>query len=110
MDWSQIRNVKMPESMMLEVPSGWEAVVQKALSRLSSLDEAIEILQVKEKLGGLRIYYAPCSDRADEIIRDAELECSRTCDTCGQPGTRVQGTWIRVLCDTHRKRFENDDD
>lgn len=102
--------LKIPDMMMSEVPPGWETIVRKALLKLASLEEGIKILQVKEKFGALRVYYMPYSEHADEIIREAEQECSQACDVCGQSGTRTYGTWIRVLCDNHRKEFDNVDE
>ena len=52
-----------------------------------------EVLQVKEKFGGLR-FYVNC--RRNEAIRQrigiAADESFRTCEVCGQPGTPA-GDW-----------------
>ena len=60
-----------------------------------------EVLQVKEKLGGLRFYVNHRTDAISEHITTAELESIRTCEVCGQPGKRREGNWIRTLCDEH---------
>lgn len=61
----------------------------------------VEIRQIKEKFGGLRFYY----DGGDEFVHGAawlaESMSYKLCETCGAPGTRRSGGWIRVLCDTH---------
>ena len=61
-----------------------------------------EVLQVKEKLGGLR-FYVNC--RNDAIIRHrigiAADESFRTCEVCGQPGTLREDRLIKTLCDEH---------
>jgi len=60
-----------------------------------------EVLQVKEKLGGLRFYVNHRTDAISERIAAAELESIRICEVCGQPGKRREGNWIRTLCDEH---------
>jgi hypothetical protein len=61
-----------------------------------------EVLQVKEKFGGLR-FYVNC--RRNEAIRQrigiAADESFRTCEVCGQPGELREERWIRTLCDLH---------
>ncbi len=75
-----------------------------------------EILQIKEKFGGLRFYYAVPENwtveqseafhiRADE----AEGASIVTCEVCGETGKTRGGSWIRTLCDKHveeRKFYE----
>jgi hypothetical protein len=50
-----------------------------------------ELLQVKEKFGGLR-------------IETAVHESFHTCEVCGQPGELREDSWIKTLCDEHAKR------
>ena len=61
-----------------------------------------EVLQVKEKFGGLR-FYVNC--RKEEAIRQrigaAAEESFRTCEVCGQPGKLREDGWIKTLCDLH---------
>jgi len=61
-----------------------------------------EVLQVKEKFGGLR-FYVNC--RKEGAIRQrigiATDESFHTCEVCGQPGTLREGRSIRTLCDEH---------
>ncbi len=61
-----------------------------------------EVLQVKEKFGGLR-FYVNC--RKEEAIRQrigaAVGESFHTCEICGQPGELREGRWIKTLCDLH---------
>jgi hypothetical protein len=61
-----------------------------------------EVLQVKEKFGGLRFYV---NRRRNEAIRQrigiAADESCRTCEVCGQPGQLREGRSIRTVCDEH---------
>jgi hypothetical protein len=60
-----------------------------------------EILQVKEKFGGLRIHVNHANDAIRQRIEAAIQESFHTCEVCGQPGTLREGTWIKTLCDEH---------
>ena len=85
--------------------------------------------QIKQKWGGLRAYYhlagerrqvhvdimtptehvhlvegdaTPLSTKLDRMIADATAEASRTCEICGEPGTRVNhGGYVFVACAKH---------
>ena len=78
---------------------------------VAELEEArgpkFEVLQVKEKFGGLR-FYVNC--RRNEAIRQrigiAADESFRTCEICGQPGTLREARCIKTLCDEHASARE----
>lgn len=55
--------------------------------------------QVKEKFGGLRFYVNNCDDYAYGVIAMAESMSYRTCEICGNAGSRRSGGWIKTLCD-----------
>jgi hypothetical protein len=61
-----------------------------------------EVLQVKEKFGGLR-FYVNC--RRNEAIRQrigiAADKSFHTCEVCGQPGKPRKGRSIESLRDEH---------
>jgi hypothetical protein len=65
-----------------------------------------EVLEVKEKLGGLRVYVNHRSDAVCRRIEAAELESFATCEVCGRPGKRREGGWIKTLCDEHASAHE----
>lgn len=60
-----------------------------------------EVLEVKEKLGGLRFCVNRRSDAVCRRIEAAELESFSTCEVCGRPGKRREVGWIKTLCDEH---------
>lgn len=68
-------------------------------------EDGIEILQIKEKFGGLRFYVgevpANLYFRVNNAISLAEAASFATCEECGEPGKRRGGGWIRTLCDAH---------
>ena len=60
-----------------------------------------EVLQVKQKLGGLRVYVNHSTNVIRKRIEAAQLESLRTCEVCGKPGSRREGDWIPAVCDEH---------
>lgn len=60
-----------------------------------------EVLQVKEKFGGLRFSVNSANDAIRQRIQTAQRESLHTCEVCGQPGKRREGGWIKTLCDEH---------
>ena len=60
----------------------------------------LEVLQVKEKFGGLRFYVNGRRNKAmSQRIGAAAQESFHTCEVCGQPGELREERWIRTLCD-----------
>jgi len=60
-----------------------------------------EVLQVKEKFGGLRIHVNHANDAIRQRIEAAIQESFHSCEVCGQPGKLREGDWIKTLCDEH---------
>lgn len=86
------------------IPLGWTAIVFDALEQLTESCTGIKILQIKEKLGGLRIYYSVpqgYSEKANDIITKATKECAEHCQLCGCSGQvqyRNLQSWILNAC------------
>lgn len=61
--------------------------------------EPVKFTQIKEKFGGLTIYY----DGGDEYVRGlvgmAGCWSYNTCEKCGEKGSKRGKGWITVLCD-----------
>jgi hypothetical protein len=60
-----------------------------------------EVLQVKEKFGGLRFYVNCRNDAIRQRILAAQEESFHTCEVCGQPGELREDRLIKTLCDEH---------
>jgi hypothetical protein len=91
------------------VGKGWWPIIAKLEEQLLELDTDYEVLQIKEKFGGLRYYFASSGGLPDEkfaamtaLVQQAENESYRTCEECGQPGEAKGPGWIRTLCDQCR--------
>lgn len=52
---------------MFSIPSLWAPIVKHLMEELVKVDPGIRFLQVKEKLGGLRVYTKPSAMRRDLI-------------------------------------------
>jgi hypothetical protein len=59
--------------------------------------------QIKEKFGGLRIYFSGGDDYVSGVIGMAEDMSYKLCEVCGNKGNANKSGWIATLCDEHRK-------
>ena len=99
------------ESLMcfgFECGDGWFQLIWDLCESIESqlaidLHEGFEVLQVKEKFGGLRFYTTSCSNEIYDLVDDAEEASYITCEVCGSPGESNQEGWIRTLCDDCRR-------
>lgn len=84
---------------------GWYPILDRLFADLAVIarEEALklEIQQVKEKLGGLRVYVRGGTARVQQRIAQAEEEASGACETCGgpSPGIRSHSGWLTNCCD-----------
>jgi hypothetical protein len=63
----------------------------------------VVVAQIKEKFGGLRFYYDGGDEQIRGMVSMAESWAGHSCETCGSPGKRRDGGWIRTLCDHHEE-------
>lgn len=98
---------------------GWDglienlaAAIDREIERDPSLaqgDTPFQILQMKEKFGTLRFYYAGGNDRIRGLVDMTENLSGSVCEICGTLGTlckRKNGTWIKTLCEDCATRME----
>lgn len=57
--------------------------------------------QIKEKYGGLRIYFSGGDERVAGLVDMAEAISYNICETCGNKGEASKGGWIKVSCKDH---------
>ena len=62
-----------------------------------------EVVQTKEKFGGLRYYTNWGTDAIYDLISKAEHLSYKTCEACGMPGKPNKEGWITTLCKDHHK-------
>lgn len=82
------------------VTDGWRDLVCDLVDQLDLLQVPYEILQIKEKFGGLR-FYTQAKDAPEEfraLVAKAEAASLSICEDCGAAGERRGDGWIRTLC------------
>jgi hypothetical protein len=102
-----------------ETGEGWQSIIADTHKRLRHLDPDYTILQIKEKFGTLRYYFAQSKnidpitwEIMEDVVIAAGLRCSRICEHCGAPGKlraggwikTFAGGWIKTLCDVCANR------
>jgi hypothetical protein len=95
----------------LECGEGWLDILSKLCRELESVnehrdeDQWVKAEQIKSKFGGLRFYTNDTRRlglRVLNLIKDAEVACSNTCEKCGASGTlRKDVGWWMVMCESH---------
>lgn len=97
-----------------EVGDGWRFLVENFFN---ALDERLggemgcrnlRVIQVKEKLGLLRVYFHDVPEEAQADTRaavDHAMQASIvSCEVCGGSGTLIKtGGWLRVRCTDHEE-------
>lgn len=77
--------------------------IEKMLPTMVSIpEEPFEVVQVKEKFGGLRFYVTNANSEILDRISKAEAESYKTCEVCGAPGQPNNAGWITTLCEKCR--------
>jgi hypothetical protein len=66
--------------------------------------EPVKFDQIKEKFGGLRVYFSGGDDYIRGVISMAESFSYKICEICGERGQPNKGGWIVTLCDKCRNK------
>jgi hypothetical protein len=95
------------------VGPGWWPILEALCSQIqhhidwknkkSMIVPQVNVAQIKEKFGGLRFYYDGGDEYISGLVSMAESWAACSCETCGAPGERRSGGWIRTLCDKHEE-------
>ena len=97
---------KVTDSDFFQVSLGWNLIIKNLIQDLIKLGWNKEVIQVKEKFGGLRFYINEGTDEIHQRIGEAELESMKTCEITGKPGKlRTDIGWYRTLCDEEYERI-----
>ena len=84
------------------IPYGWYDTVEEMMSELVALDVPINILQIKEKFGGLRVYYeSEFGTSVDKVVSKASSNVRKVCVVCGSTEDLTNGGWNRLCCPEH---------
>lgn len=88
----------------ITVGEGWKGIVTRLLADLEEMHlPYLQIRQIKEKFGGLRVYVSGGDANVIARIRLAEAEAIITCELCSATGKlHDQEGWFVVRCDDHK--------
>lgn len=91
----------------VSVGHGWVSILKDFAEELTDVKD-VEIAQVKQKFGSLRIYAQLGSSddsRVDRAIAKACERAERTCETCGSENGVIdsRGGYIQTVCQLCRK-------
>ncbi len=100
-----------------ECGDGWLPILEDLFAKIDEIVkkdkiEHFQVVQVKEKFGGLSVYVHGGNDEINQLIRQAEKKADKTCEVCGYAGeTHEIDNWYTTLCDRcKKKRLEKDKD
>ena len=105
-----------PVQLGLTISPGWHDLVYDLCVKLEDHAKRMyghgpdfEVVQVKQKMGGLRFYVAYASDEMLKLIGEAEERSGKVCEACGGPGKmrNVDG-YYTTLCDEHFEQAGKD--
>lgn len=96
-----------------DVAKGWEQMVRTLFALIQFRCDhvgcpQVVVKQVKEKLGGLRVYISGGDDVIQGMIAFAEAMSEMTCIFCGNPGHRRQNSWIHPACDCCEEKYRHE--
>lgn len=95
------------------VGDGWRDLIERAADRIAGVLAAapsgsVTIVEIKEKLATLRMYWTgagleqAAEDAIAEAVALAEARSACTCETCGRPGVLHQtGGQLLTACSEH---------
>ena len=75
---------------------------QKEDPRYESDYFPVKFDQVKEKYGGLRLYFSGGDDYVEGLVSMAEAISYKICDICGNKGEANKVGWISTRCEDHK--------
>jgi len=95
------------KSLCYEIKQYEEHLVNESSQRYKKDYVPVKFDQIKEKFGGLRIYYSGGDDFIDGLISMAEAISYKTCESCGNKGKPNESGWIVTLCEDCRNKNES---
>ena len=105
----------LPMQFGIECGDGWHSLIDCLLGfaqyRAAQTRVQPVVLQIKEKLGALRVYWRGADDVVRDLTRLAEDLSEAICECCGHPGTLVTNRYggRRTRCQAHRDVSDPDD-
>lgn len=99
-----LANLEPFEAWGFQIKDGWFSLAEEVGELLKDTD--ITVVQMKEKLGSLRIDIEnsdmAISKEMYHKIHEIENKSLSICEICGNAGELQEGSWLRIRCDLHR--------
>lgn len=112
--------------LWVECNEGWHPIIDDLSKEVSEIakkfpaingENRINVVQIKEKFGGLRYYvdYYSMSDddiqQIEYVIRNAEMKTFIICEDCGGNGEKVSPRryWMKTLCPNCQNKYDMGD-
>ena len=89
----------------LEIPKGWDNLLEQMCNELKELNEDFNFLQIKEKFGELVCYHDSKSEKVREIIQKYRYLSNFVCSECGKPATIQTTNYILPYCNECGKHY-----
>jgi hypothetical protein len=92
---------------------GWLPLIYETLDKIQAIVDRdgldIQVTEIKEKYGGLRIYLDSDTDEIFELTQIAEEQSYNICEECSKPGKlhNVKGWWM-TRCEACLKKEGED--
>lgn len=84
------------------VGPGWAGLIDDAYNAIEGVPDCW-VSDVKEKFGGLRIYFYGAAPDLAEVIDAICARSETVCEMCGGPGKPRGPGWIKTVCDEHAR-------
>ena len=105
--------MKSIKEMPRECGKGWWPLIEKVAAAIDSFNTAhsetpVEVSQIKQKFGGLRIYHYNAPEDIRQLIDEAVAASWHTCEKCGSTTgvtTNLEGYRL-TLCPDCRKEIK----
>ena len=93
----------------LECGEGWHPLILELFDKIQDIIDTdpenesykdFQFSQIKEKYGGIRLYYYGGDDQIESLIYEYEDKFDVICENCGKPGKMTEKYhWYKTLCD-----------
>lgn len=93
---------------------GWQSLIRELANKINQFIsdypeyKDLEISDIKEKWGGLRVHLSYYPPGIESIIGEYEEKSLKICEVCGKPGSLHNvGGWYKTLCDDCLTKYGN---
>lgn len=96
------RELLLATDIRFEISKGWYDIAENFFKNIKKI-KGVEVIQIKQKFGELRIYVSHTNDKIEKLIKVSTEEAEHTCEMCGVNnewvGKKRPRFWIFNICD-----------